>query len=93
VAYFSGGEVGSCRETAANGGDSGHPEPIPPAERLRAARRRSTASRRSSGWLLAVEGGDGHGGKLGYWEPFTGREGEQPGIGKKGREGLRGIAG
>jgi hypothetical protein len=40
-----------------------------------------------------VEGGDGHGGKLGYWELFTGREGERLGIGKKGREGLRGVAG
>jgi hypothetical protein len=33
----------------------------------------------------------GHGGGFGYWELFTGREGERPGIGKKGRKGLRGI--
>jgi hypothetical protein len=95
-AGLTGGEAGSeeveaavvrtCEGTAASGGDSGHPGPIPPAERLRAARRRFTASRRSSGRLLAAAKGDGHGGELGLCGRFHGRERERERAREKERK-------
>jgi hypothetical protein len=48
-------------ETAASGGDSGHPGPIRLAGRKRKARRCCLACRRGSGRLLAAAEGDGHG--------------------------------
>jgi hypothetical protein len=54
--------------------------------RWRKVRRSCWVPQRSSGRLLAAAGGDGHGGKLGYWEFFSrgARESGQGGREKKG---------
>jgi hypothetical protein len=57
--------------------DSRHGASIPRARRKRAALGTFSASQRGSGWLLAAAEDDGHGGVLGYWELFHGREREE----------------
>jgi hypothetical protein len=73
-------------------GDSRHLGSIPSARNKRRTRRSFSASQWSSGRLLAAAEDGGHGGKLGYWKRFHGREGERPGRkGKGGGGGLRGV--
>jgi hypothetical protein len=59
------------------GDDSKRGASIPRARRKRAALGTFSASQRGSGWLLAAAEDDGHGGVLGYWELFHGREREE----------------
>jgi hypothetical protein len=68
AANFAAASSDSCRETAANGGDSGRFRPIPWARRTREARRCWGRARRRSGRRLAAALAGGHGGELGYWE-------------------------
>jgi hypothetical protein len=73
IAAALGGELGTCRVTAASGDDSRRFRPIPWARKKRAARRSSWAPRRSLGRRLAAVGGVSHGSELGLWEFMGGR--------------------
>jgi hypothetical protein len=72
----------TCGETAASGGDFGHPGPIRLVGRKRTARRCCSACRRGSGRLLAAAEGDGHGGSSVQRE----NHGEKRESGQGGRE-------
>jgi hypothetical protein len=90
---FGAAAVGTCKGNGDRVGYSRGSGSIPAVGKKRTARRRFTASRRSSGRLLAAAGGNGRGDELGLCECFHGREREAS-QGEERRTGkLRGIEG